>query len=144
MNAPNLRAVQAARLWIGTPYRHQSAQQGAGCDCLGLIVGVWRALNGARAFELPPYSNNWRDRSHASALKALAQKHLYEVDKAPLVQGSVVLMQLRSGLPAKHCAIIADDDHFIHAQERIGVVEVPLSNWWRRRIVAQYKFPERP
>lgn len=144
MSKSHQDVVEAARLWLGTPYRHQSTQIGAGCDCLGLIVGVWRALNGYQTFELPPYSSNWRDRTHAIALQALAKEHLAQVDKVPLVRGSVVLMHLRSGLPAKHCAIISDDDHFIHAQERIGVVEVPLSDWWRRRIVAQYIFPERP
>ena len=34
--------VAAARAWIGTPYRHQAALRGVGCDCLGLLRGVWR------------------------------------------------------------------------------------------------------
>ena len=28
--------------WIGTPYRHQASLKGVGCDCLGLVRGVWR------------------------------------------------------------------------------------------------------
>ena len=28
------RIVAAARGWIGTPYRHQGARKGVGCDCL--------------------------------------------------------------------------------------------------------------
>ena len=39
--------VRAARRYIGTPYHHQAALAGAGCDCLGLIRGVWRDLYGA-------------------------------------------------------------------------------------------------
>jgi len=140
----NQQIIVAARGWLGTPYRHQSAQKHAGCDCLGLIVGVWRELYGSLAIELPPYSSNWRDRSHALALNSLANKHLDCVQTQPLSKGNIVLLHMRSGLPAKHCAIISDDDHFIHSQERIGVVEVPLSTWWRRRVVAQYSFPERP
>ena len=33
--------------WIGTPYRHQASLKGVGCDCLGLVRGVWRAVIGA-------------------------------------------------------------------------------------------------
>ena len=38
--------VGAARGWIGTPYRHQASLKGVGCDCLGLLRGVWRELKG--------------------------------------------------------------------------------------------------
>jgi hypothetical protein len=34
--------VAAARSFIGTPYHHQASCKKAGCDCLGLIRGVWR------------------------------------------------------------------------------------------------------
>jgi NlpC/P60 family putative phage cell wall peptidase len=34
--------VTLARGWIGTPYRHQASLKGVGCDCLGLLRGVWR------------------------------------------------------------------------------------------------------
>ncbi|MFD0934795.1 peptidase P60, partial [Methylobacterium trifolii] len=36
--------VAQARLWLGTPYRHQASLAGVGCDCLGLLRGVWRGL----------------------------------------------------------------------------------------------------
>ena len=39
--------VRAARSWIGTPYRHQASLKGVGCDCLGLLRGVWREVVGA-------------------------------------------------------------------------------------------------
>ncbi|MFL5163197.1 MAG: peptidase P60, partial [Microvirga sp.] len=41
-----------ARSWIGTPYRHQASLKGIGCDCLGLLRGVWRGVMG-REPELP-------------------------------------------------------------------------------------------
>ena len=40
---PRARVVAEARMWIGTPYVHQASALGAGCDCLGLVRGVWRA-----------------------------------------------------------------------------------------------------
>src|SRR3989338_4143365 len=47
--------VAAARSWIGTPYRHQASLKGAGCDCLGLVRGVWRELYGDEPEAPPPY-----------------------------------------------------------------------------------------
>lgn len=44
--------IVEARSWIGTPYHHQAALKGVGCDCLGLVRGVWRAVYGADP-ELP-------------------------------------------------------------------------------------------
>ena len=38
--------VAEARSWIGTHYRHQQSLKGVGCDCLGLLRGVWRAVYG--------------------------------------------------------------------------------------------------
>jgi hypothetical protein len=38
--------VAETRAWIGTPYRHQASLKGVGCDCLGLVRGVWRAVIG--------------------------------------------------------------------------------------------------
>ena len=43
----NADVLAIARAWIGTPYRHQGAVKGVGCDCLGLIRGIWRELYGA-------------------------------------------------------------------------------------------------
>lgn len=34
--------VVEARSWIGTPYAHGAALKGTGCDCLGLVRGIWR------------------------------------------------------------------------------------------------------
>ena len=47
------RIIAEARAWIGTPYRHQASLQGVGCDCLGLVRGVWRALHGAEPEATP-------------------------------------------------------------------------------------------
>ena len=36
-------------------YRHQASLKGVGCDCLGLVRGVWRALHGAEPERAPAY-----------------------------------------------------------------------------------------
>jgi len=51
--------VEAARAWLGTPYHHQASLRGVGCDCLGLVRGVWRDVLGEEPEALPPYSPHW-------------------------------------------------------------------------------------
>ncbi len=53
--------VAAARLWLGTPYRHQASLRGVGTDCLGLVRGVWREVIGEEPQSLPPYSASWAE-----------------------------------------------------------------------------------
>ena len=48
--------VAAARSWLGTPYRHQMSLKGEGCDCIGLIRGVWREMIEPEPWKMPPYS----------------------------------------------------------------------------------------
>ena len=43
------RIVAEASTWLGTPYRHQGSRKGVGCDCLGLVRGVWREVYGTDA-----------------------------------------------------------------------------------------------
>ena len=33
--------VEEARSWLGTPYHHQAALKGVGCDCIGLLRDVF-------------------------------------------------------------------------------------------------------
>ena len=49
MDRPHRHRRRGARLRIGTPYRHQASLKGVGCDCLGLVRGVWRAVHGRGA-----------------------------------------------------------------------------------------------
>ena len=68
--------VAEARAWIGTPYRHQASLAGVGADCLGLVRGVWRGLNGRDAEAPPPYSRDWAEALGEETLIAAADRHL--------------------------------------------------------------------
>jgi len=48
--------VEAALSWRGTPYHHRQSACGIGCDCLGLVRGIWRELYGPEpeAIDLSP------------------------------------------------------------------------------------------
>jgi cell wall-associated NlpC family hydrolase len=42
MKRPDI--VEEARSWLGTPYHHQAALKGVGCDCIGLLRGVYETF----------------------------------------------------------------------------------------------------
>lgn len=134
--------VVAARLWLGTPYRHRASVRGAGCDCLGLLRGVWRTLYGSEPLPVPNYRADARDPAHAGALLAAAEQLLVPVPGASQ-PGDVVLFRLRQGAPPRHCGIMVAPRRFIHAQEGLGVVEANLGESWQRRLAGAFEFPDR-
>lgn len=134
--------IGAARAWLGTPYRHRAATLGAGCDCLGLLRGVWRQLYGREPVDLPHYAPGWRQTAAGAALEQAAAEMLQAVSGPPR-PGHILLFRLRARLPARHCGILVAPDRFIHAQERLGVVEAGLGAGWRQRLAARFAFPDR-
>lgn len=139
-------AVATARAWIGTPYRHQASVMGAGADCLGLVRGVWRAIYGSEPERVGPYTMDWSEASGEELLWQSALRHLTEVTGTGMADGDVLLFRMRDGAVAKHLGIAARRDgvaSFIHAYSGHAVTESPLSEPWRRRVVARFRFPER-
>ena len=53
---PRKAILTAAYDWLDTPYQHQASVKGGGCDCLGLIRGVWREIYGDEPMETPAYT----------------------------------------------------------------------------------------
>lgn len=137
--------VDAARGWIGTPYLHQASLRGAGCDCLGLLRGVWRQCLGAEPTPVPAYTADWSEASQREDLLNAARKWLRPKDLADEMAGDVLLFRMRSGASAKHLGIVARVGamaSFIHAYSGHEVVETALTPPWRRKIVARFCFPE--
>lgn len=137
------RAADEARRWIGTPYRHQASRQGAGCDCLGLVRGVWRALYGADPGPTPAYSPDWSEPTGAERLLAAADATLAR-RIGPLQPGDVLLFRMRRSGPAKHLGVLSDAGALIHAHSKRGVVEAMLGAAWMARLAAAYSWPETP
>ncbi|MGH1465762.1 MAG: NlpC/P60 family protein [Cognatishimia sp.] len=134
-----------ARRWIGTPYVHQSARQGAGTDCLGLIRGIWRCLYGQEPEQVPAYSRDWSEPESVERLWQAAQRHLLSKELRDAAPGDVLLFRMRSSRVAKHMGLqakIGAQASFIHAYSGHSVLESPLSRPWARRIVARFAFPE--
>ena len=140
------RAVEIARGWIGTPYLHQCSMRGAGCDCLGLLRGIWREMLGPEPEAVPAYSRDWSEPEGEERLWAAGLKHLVAKPLEREAAGDFLLFRMREGAVAKHLGLQAgtgQEASFIHAYSGHGVVESALTPPWERRIVARFAFPER-
>ena len=152
------RIVKAARRWIGTPYHDQASVRGVGCDCLGLLRGVWRDVVGPEPMPVPPYSRDWGETGPVEVLAEAAQAAMQELDVADARTGDVILFRMRASAIAKHVGILSGTargacphrsgrssrrarSHFIHAYERTGVIEEYLTPAWQRRIAFAFRFP---
>jgi len=138
------RVVIEAVSWVGTPYRHQGSRKGVGCDCLGLVRGVWRGLYGIEPERPGPYAPDWAEAGGEDRLLDAARRHMVEMDVPELAAGRVVLFRWRPHMPAKHAGIALDGGRFIHAYQGQSVTISALVPQWRRRIVGVFSFPLQP
>jgi NlpC/P60 family putative phage cell wall peptidase len=134
------QVIAAARDWLDTPYHDQASVKGVGCDCLGLVRGVWRDVVGDEPLPLPRYSRDWGETGTREPLAEVARQVMVEIALTGVAPGALILFRMRTGATAKHCGIVSAPDRFIHAYERTGVVEVPLDHAWRRRIAFAFLF----
>lgn len=142
MTAPTRDAIVVeARSWLGTPYRHQASLKGAGCDCLGLVRGVWRAFYGREPETVPAYTPDWAEALGSETLGDGAARHLAPIAPGDATAGDVLLFRWRDNLPAKHAAILVAADRFVHAHQGAAVASAALTPWWRRRIAMAFRFP---
>ena len=151
-NTAPARIVKATRRWIGTPYHDQASVCGVGCDCLGLLRGVWRDIVGPEPMPVPPYSRDWGETGPVEVLAEAARAAMVELNVAEARTGDVILFRMRAGAIAKHVGILSGTHrsgrssrsarlHFIHAYERTGVIEEHLTPAWQRRIAFAFRFP---
>ncbi len=142
MSAPADRIVTAALGWLGTPYRHQGARKGVGCDCLGLVRGVWREVYGAETEAPGPYAADWAETDEGDPLMAAARRHCREKAERSVAAGDLLLFRIRPRLPARHCGIALAPDRFLHAYQGHAVVSSLLDPHWRRRLCGTFSFPD--
>ena len=136
--------VAAARGWIGTPYVHQARMSGAGVDCLGLLLGVWREVLGEVPKGVPSYTADWMEPGGEERLWAGCANYLCAKGLHSEAAGDVLLFRMRDGFVAKHLGIQAEvgaEASFVHAYSGHDVLETSLSAPWQRRIVARFAFP---
>lgn len=137
--------VAQARRWLGTPWHHQARLQGVGVDCVGLVIGVARALGlVASDFDVAAYPRT----PAGASLMHLVDLHLVRAPiDAPLQPGQVVVVAFDTD--PQHLGIIGTYRHagllsIIHAAAlaRPGrVVETRLMFSRAMRFVGAYDLP---
>ncbi|MBO6918234.1 MAG: C40 family peptidase [Rhizobiaceae bacterium] len=139
----NQQVVTSAQEWIGTPYRHQGHRKQVGCDCLGLIRGIWLEIYGVESDEPEPYAKDWAETATQERMLLAAQRYFGPIipitDMHP---GCLIHFRWRQGAAIKHAGILSSPHQFIHAYGRVGVTQSTLVPSWRRRIEAVFQFPE--
>lgn len=133
------RIVAIARTWIGTPYVHQASLKGKGCDCIGLLRGVWREYSGTDKDPeiLPPYTPDWAEASGLETLYMGIKRHFSEIGLSEIHPGCAVLFRIIQNGPAKHCGILASKNGeltLIHSRMNKQVNEEPFSPWWLKSL----------
>lgn len=135
------KVLGEAHRWIGTPYLHQASLCGIGCDCLGLVRGIWRALYGSEPEAIPAYSADWAEAGGLEHLLLAGHRHFEPVASHDMAVGDVLLFRWRDGFPAKHLGVVSAPGQMIHAHAGAVVAEVHFG-FWARRIAQIFRFPE--
>lgn len=143
--------VAEARSWVDppTPFHHQASVKGVGCDCIGLLAGVGRALQieGAADFAramLDEFAGYGMDPNPALLRRGCGQ-YLVPIARKDVRLGDVLLftMPKAKGEP-KHFGIVSrlDPMYMVHswAGGAKRVVENRVDAMWERRILACYRF----
>ncbi len=133
--------VAVARGWIGTPYHHQASLIHVGCDCLGLVRGVWRDVIGDEPEAAPPYTPDWAETLGFETLLDAARRHFTPAPGGNFRAGDVLAFRLQDHLPAKHLGIATSDTHMVHAHSGACVAEVAIGAHWRKRLAGAFGFP---
>ena len=143
MTDETLRAhiLDRAKAWIDTPYQHQASARQAGCDCLGLIRGIWRETYGQEPLEVPPYTANWAEETGRETLLEAAQSCLVPINPKSAQAGHIMLFRMSPHAPCKHIAIRASETTIIHAYWGRAVVESFLVPYWQKRHAFSFAFP---
>ncbi len=137
----NDKVIRLARDWIGTPYHHQASLKGVGCDCIGLVRGVYQEMYGVT----PPtfnYSWDWGDANGNEDLVEAAFKYLEPVALEDMMPGDVIGIRWGKHRVVKHVMILTEADKAIHAYNRSDTTEIDLSRWWQDKIAMVFRFPE--
>ena len=101
---------------------------------------------GAEPQPIPPYSRDWGETGVREVLADGARGMMIEISLAQIGPGALVLFRMAPRAIAKHVGILTGQsgvgpDSFIHAYDRLGVIEEALTTAWARRIAFAFRFP---
>jgi NlpC/P60 family putative phage cell wall peptidase len=125
--------IAEAKTWLNTPFAHQQQKKGAGCDCVGFLLGVYSAVGLIKPFTPEYYPPDWFiHRDTERYLDGMLQ-YTKLVDKPK--KGDVAMYKF--GRAFSHAIIAIDWPFGIHAFVGRGVAYVNViqnSVFWKREV----------
>jgi NlpC/P60 family putative phage cell wall peptidase len=130
--------VEEARKWLRTPFHNHACLRGVGCDCLGLLLGVYMAVGVVSGVDVPKYAAQWMLHKTDELYLAGMEKYCREV--ATPQMGDIALF--RFGKTYSHSGIVVHwPTEMIHSYVGHGVEYVnPSIDGALRRRCAGAKF----
>ena len=129
--------IDEARTWLGTPFVHQAATKGVGCDCAGLIYHIGQAI-GLDVWLPKGYGRYPNKKMLLDCISA----QLEEIAIDAVRPGDVLLLRIRR--EPQHLAIVTDRG-MIHSKFELNgrgkIVETTLGERWQKRIIKAFKYP---
>lgn len=153
MTIATSQLIRTAREWLGTPWHHQAALKGVGCDCAGLVMGAAAeaGLDAGRRALAEVGRLGYPRLPRGGELMALCDRYMQRVARDERCPGDVLLFRYFEGAAAdaqmaQHLALVAvgvDGREMMihgHAPSR-KVVEVGLAEPWLSRLAIVYRIP---
>jgi len=136
--------IKEARSWVDTAWHHQASLRGVGCDCIGLIRGIYKNITGIEFQGIINYAQTPFFYCRDERLYPELQKHLVEIPVEDAIAGDIVTFSYRDRFPDHHLGIIMDDGFFVHASCDPGVNRVIVTRYdeqWKERTRHAFRFP---
>lgn len=139
--------VAEARAWLGTPFHHQQAVRGVGCDCIGLVRGVMIATgllpaDFVQRADVQPYRGYGR--LPDGRLMPALEQFLTRVPVDQAQAGDLVVV--RFSQDPQHVGLLAEHPEgglsLIHALDEVR--EHRLDARWQRRVIGAYRLEAPP
>jgi cell wall-associated NlpC family hydrolase len=136
------RIAAEARTWINTPFVWGQSQKGRGCDCKGLVAGVFRELGFPEGNSFYATFSNYRvDRPVPGDLLIEGFSSLF--NRVEDMEPGDILLCTFAGRPA-HLAIYLGNNRAVHAYHGLNAkvrdrelevlfTKFPLHSVWRCR-----------
>ncbi len=134
--------VAVARGWVGTPFHHQAAVKGVGCDCIGLIRGVAAELGLSQGtFDDKRYQGYSRTPNSRLLLRGLGES-LTPVRGGIQVTLPGDILLFRIDAAPQHLAFKTDVGMLHAYASKRRVVEHMIDGDWRRRFHGAWRLPD--
>lgn len=130
--------VSEARSWIGTPFVHQGRLKGIGVDCIGVVVGVAKAL-GLSGYDKTDYGRA----PNPAEMRAELATHMQPIAFKDVRPGDVLWFRVE-GEP-RHVGIVTETEPMamVHSYSRARVmacIEQDVDGFWRKRVAGAFRY----